>query len=551
MEFFMKSYNYRKQKIFGIFGAAFFAAVFAFVLSSCGKTQAVKTDTTDVKKDELVIATGKTDTGVFDPKKGWGNHSQSPLTHSMLLRFDANINYIGDLAKSYTVSEDGLKWTFELNDNHKFSNGETVTPSDVKFTYEMLKEDGIAFDLTYVKSIELTGENGITFTLDSPNSDFFAPLLEIGIVPEKYYDDNYSSNPISSGPYMVTQYNAGQQIIFEANPYWHGQELHFKKLTLLLMADDAALAAAKSGAVDLAYVPATFADQSAAGMVMREFESVHARGITMPTNPSGGKGLVNGIEVSTGNDVTSDVAIRRALSYGLDRQAIIDLALQGHGAKSYSVSNGMPWFNEQTIIADGDIDAAKKILEDAGWRDSDNDGIVEKNGLKAEFSLYYNTADKVRENLALAAADLALNIGIKINGVGATWDEIYKQGKSNAILWAGGKPYPAHVYTNYSTAKINQGASNMTEYRNPVVEGYLQKALSAQTQDEINKYLKLAQWDGTTGCSALGDEPVIWLARPNILYLINENLDIGDHPILTASFEWALYRNITEWKWKE
>ena len=505
----------------------------------------------NVKKDELVIATGKTDTGTFDPKKGWGNHSQSPLTHSMLLRLDANINYIGDLAKSYTVSKDGLKWTFVLNDDHKFSNGETVKPSDVKFTYEMLKKDGIAFDLTFVKSIELTGKNGITFTLDSPNSNFFAPLLEIGIVPEKHYGDNYSSNPISSGPYMVTQYNSGQQFILEANPYWHGRELQFKKLTLLLMDEDAALAAAKSGAVDLAYVPATFADQSAAGMVMREFESVNARSITMPTNPAGGKGLVNGIEVSAGNDVTSDVAIRRALSYGLDRQAIINLALQGHGAKSYSLNDGLPWFNEQTVIKDGDIDAAKKILKDAGWRDSDGDGIVEKNGLKAEFKLYYSSDDKVRENLALAAADLALDIGIKINCVGATWDEIFEQGKSNAILWASGKAYPAHVYNIYSSAKINQGYDNITEYRNPVVEEYLQKALSAVTQDEANKYLKLAQWDGVTGFSALGDEPVIWLARPNILYLINENLDVGEHPILSAPFEWALFRNVAEWKWKK
>ena len=505
----------------------------------------------NVKKDELVIATGITDTGTFDPKKGWGNHSQSPLTHSTLLRLDDNINYIGDLAKSYTVSKDGLKWTFVLNDDHKFSNGETVKPSDVKFTYEMLKKDGIAFDLTFVKSIELTGKNGITFTLDSPNSNFFAPLLEIGIVPEKHYGDNYSSNPISSGPYMVTQYNSGQQFILEANPYWHGRELQFKKLTLLLMDEDAALAAAKSGAVDLAYVPATFADQSAAGMVMREFESVNARSITMPTNPAGGKGLVNGIEVSAGNDVTSDVAIRRALSYGLNRQTIIDLALQGHGAKSYSVSNGMPWFNEQTVIKDGDIDTAKKILKDAGWRDSDGDGIVEKNGLKAEFKLYYSSDDKVRENLALAAADLALDIGIKINCVGATWDEIFEQGKSNAILWASGKAYPAHVYNIYSSAKINQGYDNITEYRNPVVEEYLQKALSAVTQDEANKYLKLAQWDGVTGFSALGDEPVIWLARPNILYLINENLDVGEHPILSAPFEWALFRNVAEWKWKK
>jgi peptide/nickel transport system substrate-binding protein len=333
--------------------------------------------------DELIIATGHADVGTFDPKKGWGNHFQSPLTHSTLLAIDKDFNYVGYLAKSYVVSDNALEWTFDLRDDIKFSNGETVTPSDVKFTYEMLREDGIAFDLSSIKDIQLVGNNKIKFILNSPNSNLIGPLLEVGIVPEKYYNDNYSANPISSGPYQVVQYNSGQQIILEANPYWYGPKLHFKKLTLLLMDEDAALATAKAGQADVVYVPATFGNQTVPGMKMLEFKSVSGRAITMPTVPAGGKGLVNGVEVKAGNDVTSDVAIRRALSYGIDRQQVIDLALHGFGEKAFSLNDDLPWFNKETVIKDGDIDTAKKILSDAGWVDSDKDGIVEKNGLKA------------------------------------------------------------------------------------------------------------------------------------------------------------------------
>jgi peptide/nickel transport system substrate-binding protein len=284
---------------------------------------------------------------------------------------------------------------------------------------------------------------------------------------------------------------------------------------------------------------------------MLEFDSVSARAITMPFIPAGGTGYVNGVEVKAGNDVTSDVAIRRALSYGIDRQALIDLALHGHGEKAFSLNDKLPWFNEKTIIKDGDIEGAKKILADGGWTDTDKDGIVEKNGLKAEFNLYYSVDDQIRQNCAIAAADLALDLGIKINLIGAGWDEIFDQGRANAILWMSGRPYPSQLFDIYSAKMINQGYNNIAGYSNPVVQGYLDKALAANTQEEANEYFKLAQWDGTTGYSALGDEPVIWLARPTGLFLVKEKLDVGEDRTLVGPWEWALFTNLPDWKWKQ
>ena len=219
-------------------------------------------------KEDLVLAVGKLDGGQFDPKKGWGM-TQIRLTHSSLLLVDADLNFIGDLAKSYQVSEDGLTWTFPLRDDAKFSNGEQVTAEDVKFTYEMLKEDGIKFDLSFVKSIEVvTGNNAVIITLNKPRSTFVSQLTEIGIVPKAHYDDNYSKNPISSGPYKIVQYDDGQQIIMEYNPYWYGTEPQFKKLTFLLLEEDASLASAKAGEADIVYVPPTFAEQKVDGMTL-------------------------------------------------------------------------------------------------------------------------------------------------------------------------------------------------------------------------------------------------------------------------------------------
>jgi len=500
-------------------------------------------------KDELILAVGKTDVGMFDPKKGWGTHAQIRLTHSSLLTIDSELNFIGDLAQSYTVSDDALTWTFPLRDDVKFSNGEQVTAEDVKFTYEMLKEDGIKFDLSFVESIEIAEGNTIVITLHEPRSTFVSQLTEIGIVPKAHYDDNYSQNPIGSGPYKVVQYNDGQQIIMEYNPYWYGTVPQFKKLTLLLLAEDAALAAAKAGQADIVYVPPTFAEQKVEGMTLRAYESIDSRGIMLPAVPSGGKGKTNDKEVEVGNDVTSDLAIRQALNIGLDRQKLLDVAIGGYGQKAYCLCDNMPWFNEETIVNDGDIEGAKKILADGGWSDSDQDGIVEKNGRKAEFNMFFSSSDQLRTDLSLAVADQASELGIKINLIGATWDEIYVKGKTAAVAWGGGRHHPHQLYTMNSSKVIDTSYHNMSNYRNPKVDEYLDKALTATTQEEANKYWKLAQWDGHTGFSGIGDAPIVWLVRVDHLYLANEKLDLGKQPVHSHGHEWALFGNVTEWTW--
>lgn len=501
-------------------------------------------------KEELVLAVGKTDVGMFDPKKGWGTHAQIRLTHSSLLAIDSDLHFIGDLAKSYTVSKDALTWTFPLRTDAKFSNGEPVTPEDVKFTYEMLKQDGIKFDLSFMKSIEVAEGSTIVITLNEPRSTFVSQLTEIGIVPKARYDDQYSRNPIGSGPYKVVQYNDGQQIIMEYNPYWYGTKPQFKKLTFLLLQEDAALAAARAGSADIVYVPPTFADQKVKGMKLHAFESIDSRGVMLPTVPSGGKGLINGKEVDVGNDVTSDPAIRKALNIGLDRQKLLDVALNGYGKKAYCLCDNTPWFNDQTVVKDGETAAARKLLADEGWTDTNRDGIVEKNGRKAEFTLYYSSSDQLRSDLSLAVADQAKELGIKINTVGTTWDDIYVKGKTAAVLWGGGRHHPHQLYTMNASKAINKGYNNMSMYSNPKVDDYLERALTAATQEEANKYWKLAQWDGETGFSGIGDAPIVWLARVDHLYLADERLDLGKQPVHSHGHEWALFGNITEWTWK-
>ncbi|MBG0817826.1 ABC transporter substrate-binding protein [Planomonospora sp. ID82291] len=502
---------------------------------------------------ELVIAVGDIAGGEFDPLKGWGSRpAQIRPIHSSLLTVDEDVDFVGDLASEYSVSDDAKTWSFTLRDNARWSNGEPVTARDVVFTYETLKKDGTRFDLTFVDRIAATDGSHVEFHLKEPRSTFVSQLSEIPILPAEHYGADYSKNPIGSGPYTVVDHQQGQQLILKANPHWYGRRPQFTKLTFLFLGEDAALAAARAGTVDIAYVPPTFAGQRIAGMTLQSFATVDSRGLSLPTLPAGGKGKIQGNDVAVGNDVTADPAIRRALNIGLDREGIVEIVLQGHGRPAHTLVDGLPWFNEQAAFEDGRVDDARRILAEAGWSDSDGDGIAEKDGRKAGFTLMYPSDDKLRSDLALVVADQARALGIQITTKGSTWDGIYLEGKANAVTWGGGRHHAHQLYSMYSSKVIDTGYNNMPQYSNPTVDGHLDRALSATTQDEADTHWKRAQWDGETGFAGPdGDAPIIWLVRIDHLYLVRDGLHLGEQPIQGHGHEWALFTTLTQWRWQK
>src|SRR5690606_14224402 len=115
-------------------------------------------------------------------------------------------------------------------------------------------------------------------------------------------------------------------------------------------------------------------------------------------------------------------------------------------------NDGLPWWNERTVLDDADADAAKQLLRDAGWHDTDGDGIVEKGARKAEFTLIYPSGDVTRQSLALAAADMAASAGIRINVEGKGWNDIATRMHADAVLFGWGSHDPLEMYYLYSSS---------------------------------------------------------------------------------------------------
>ena len=504
-------------------------------------------ESTSSSSDELVAAVGthggEPEAG-FNPITGWG-YNHEPLVQSTLFKKDSNAKLINDLATNYTVSSDGLTWTVKIRTDVKFHDGVPLTAKDVAFTFNTAKNGTGQVDVSMLDTVTAIDNDTVEFELNDPQSTFIHKLSVIGIVPEHAYNENYGQNPIGSGPYKFVQWDKGQQVIFEANPDYYGQKPYFKKLTILFMAGDTAFAAAKSGQVDLAEIPNSYANQKVDGMKIVSLGSIDARGISFPMNPNTGEKTENGDAI--GNNITSDPAIRKALNIGIDRQTLINGALNGQGKEEFTGVDKLPWGNKEAIFEDGNIAEAKKILAEGGWQDTDGDGILEKNGLKAEFTLTYPSNAQERQALAVVLSEEAKKLGINIKLEGKSWDEIYTLCYSTPNVWGYGSIDPTDIYLRYYSKSYSPSKrNNVIMYNNSIVDNYLRTAITSSDQDTAIKNWQLAAWDGKSGFSEKGDATWVWMATINYVYIMDENLDIGTPKIQPHGAD--IFGNIIEWK---
>lgn len=536
-----------KKKLFGIIVLA--TLVSSFMLGGCNQQLDQSGDANgegiQKKKDELVMAFGSEPEAGFDPTTGWGRYG-SPLFQSTLLKRDNKLNIVNDIATSYKVNEDGKVWTVILRKDVKFSDGQPLTADDVVFTFETATKNGSVVDLNGMDKVEAMDDYTVKFTLKEPQSTFVNSLVGTGIVPKHAYGADYAENPIGSGPYQLVQWDKGQQLIIKANPEYYDKKSYFKKITFLFLNEDASFAAAQAGKVDLAYIPAAFSNLEVPGMRLESVKTVDNRGIVFPFIKSGDF-TEDGLPI--GNDVTADPAIRHAINIGVDRKALVDGVLEGRGTPAYTSVDGLPWWNPDTVIKDADLDGARKLLKEAGWKDTDGDGILEKDSLKAEFTLYYLASDAIRQSLAISVADMIEPLGIHIKLEGGSWDIIEKKMYSNAVLLGWGSHDPHEMYNIYSSKFAGVDYYNTGFYQNKTVDDYFEKALRATSETEAIEFWKKAQWDGTTGLSANGDAPWAWLVNIDHLYLVKDGLDIGEQRIHVHGHGWPATDNIVEWKW--
>ena len=542
--------------------AAAVAAVMALSLAACGSQQApVVTEaaaetqaapqaqqTEQVKGVTAFVGTSIFE-GSLDPVKGGMAHGY-PFTNNALLRVNPDSQYVPDLAEDWTISDDGLTYTFLLKEGIQFSDGSDFTAEDVVFTYKQVMENPANnenVDLSRLESVSADDAKTVTFTLKEAYSPFLDTTACLGIVPSDSYDSTlFDTMPIGTGAWVVSQYDVNQQMILKPNPHYFGQQPKLPQVTLVYMDGDAAFAAAKSGQLDVVMVGTSYTGETIPGMTLIPFETMDVRNISLAVQEPHTVKNANGEEIQVGSAVMSDPAVREALNIGINRQKIIDNALNGIGRPAVHFTDNLVWADTE-VFEDGRADEAKEILEKAGWVDSDGDGIREKDGVRCSYDVYAAGGDMDRYQLAAALSEEAKLLGIEINAKNTSWDEVMKLEYSSGVVWGWGQYSPTVLQSLFQKDMFMAGAfDNVVGYENEEVEKWIDKALASTDQDETVEAWKQVQK------IADADYPYLYLVNIEHCYFVNDDLDLSldtqiPHPHGHGS---PVICNMNDWNWK-
>jgi peptide/nickel transport system substrate-binding protein len=343
------------------------------------------------------------------------HYPRGPGIYKMNLIFDSLIEkddqgLIPWLAESWDISSDSKEYIFHLRNDVRWQDGEPFTANDVKFTIDYEKEHPPAssYDLSSVSDIDVIDDHTIKFTLTQPIAPFLDEIASVKIIPEHIYKDESDPNKFESpeavtgtGPYKLAEYSKEHGTYkFTANEDFWGPKQRVKNIEFIPVSD--ATVAFQQKEIDFVSLSADLVDMFKSDPEVYVFQQPAIWGYELSFNMNK-------------SPILNDKAIRQAFAYAIDRQELVDKI--GRGAGKPGSMGILPqdhiWYNENVPKYEHDAEKAKEILADAGWTDSDGDGIMDKDGQKLSFNVILASdqariGELIKERLKEAGIDVTL-----------------------------------------------------------------------------------------------------------------------------------------------
>jgi peptide/nickel transport system substrate-binding protein len=361
----------------------------------------------------------------FLEKDAYGADVQGPILENLLTRNPETFKWEPFLAESYTVSADGLTYTFVLRKGLTFSDGHPLTADDVLFSYNTVaspKIDSGRYKAYYgdkgvIQSCEKKDDRTIVFTLKRP---YFQGLENCGtlpILPEHIYkwknpDDYNNRNAllVGSGPYVFKEWQTGQQIVLTRNEHYWGERPTYDRIVFRFITNpQAAFQSFMNQQIDL-FAP--LPDQYEKFSVDKDFTSKFKTFLLKVPNAG-----YRYIGWNLTKPMFADKLTRQALTELIDRQALIDTIQKKQAIPITGPFSPMTPQYDTTVKAwPYDVEDAKKKLAAAGWK-LDSDNHLTRDGQLFKFDLmipsqsppYQQTAEYVKQQFKKAGIDVVIS----------------------------------------------------------------------------------------------------------------------------------------------
>ncbi len=313
---------------------------------------------------------------------GWNTYR---MIYDSVIEYKEMGVYGPGLAKSWSVDESGLVWTLDIEEGVTFHDGTPLTAVEIAWSINWMRQvnsDALAFYFTTFTDVVALDATTLQITTSAPVGNFVSLLVWAFIVPESVYGEfethdemadftDISAATGGTGPYMVADYQEGEYLILEANEnYWGGAPKIDRIIYQIYATQDGTVQALRAGEVDGIFPPAT-----AVG-TLQEDPNIE---VFIVNNISVDELTINSHEDGTQPPSLNDPIVRLAIEYAIDRQKIINLVYLGYAspAKTHIGPVMGDWHNTDIEAIPFDIDEGNRILDEAGYLDTDGDGIRE------------------------------------------------------------------------------------------------------------------------------------------------------------------------------
>ena len=408
------------------------------------------------------------------------SHSIGALCYNGLVKYDKDIRIVGDLAESWEVSPDGLIITFHLRKGVKWHDGHPLTAEDVLFTYKVTIDPktptAYSGDFLKVKKAEVLDPHTFRVTYDKP----FAPALMswgAAVMPKHLLEGKditkspLTRRPVGTGPYIFREWVTGQKIVLVSNPEYFEGRPYIDGFVLRIIPDMATMfLELRAKGIDMMNLtPLQYTRQTENPFFRKNFNKYRYLSFAYTY-----------LGYNMRNPLFADRRIRQAISYAINKEAIIQGILLGYGRPATGPYKPGTWAHNPDVKKyTYDPQKAHALLAEAGWKDTDGDGILDRSGQPFTFEIVTNQGNEIRAKTAEIVQKQLAEVGMQVKIRTIEWaalvNEFINKGRFDATVLGWTIPMDPDIFDVWHSSKTKPGELNFISYRNREVDDLLEK----------------------------------------------------------------------------
>lgn len=410
------------------------------------------------------------------------------LLYTSPLEYDKDFNIVKCAAEEWEVLEGGLFMRFKLKEGLRWQDGHPLTADDVTFTYNLMIDPktptAYAADFLNVKEYRQTGPLSFEVRYDAPYAraavTWMQPILPKHILEhENIATTRYARNPIGAGPFKLKSWEPGSRIVLEANDLYFKGRPYLDEVIYRIIPDSTTMfLEARAGKLDfIGLSPQQYLRQTSGEWWEKNWNKYKylSFGYTY-------------LGLNQKSPFFQDKRVRQALSYAVDREGIIKGALLGMGEPAFGPYKPGTWvYNTSLKAYDYDPERARRLLAEAGWTPG-KDGILEKDGLRFEFTILVNQGNNERIKVAVILQQMFRDVGVKVSIRTVEWAAFLKEfvdtRKFDALILAWNILDDPDIFDVWHSSAIEGHGLNFVSFANEEVDRLLEKGRASADRAE-------------------------------------------------------------------